>query len=336
MSSPCPAAPRIAVLLPCRNEAVAIGGVVAAFRAALPGAEIHVYDNNSTDGTLQAARAAGAQLGEEPLQGKGHVLRRMFSDIEADLYLMADGDGTYDAADAPAMVALALEKRLDMVTAVRVGQDQAAYRPGHAWGNRLLTGLVGSIFGRRQADMLSGYRLLSRRFVKSFPALSGGFEIETELTVHALELRMPVGEIRSAYGARPAGSASKLRTFRDGARILATILALLQRERPLPFFGALAALFLLTATALFAPVLATYLQSGLVPRLPTFLASVCCLQLSFLALAVGLILDTVTRGRQEARRIAYLALAGPGCHRAATPLPPAGARMAETGDGLPG
>ncbi|WP_235035609.1 glycosyltransferase [Roseomonas sp. 18066] len=328
--------PRIAVLLPCHNEAVAIGGVVAAFRAALPGAEIHVYDNNSTDGTVAAARAAGARLGEEVLQGKGNVLRRMFSDIEADFYLMADGDGTYDAADAPAMLALALEKRLDMVTAVRVGQAEAAYRPGHAWGNRLLTGLASAIFGRRQADMLSGYRLLSRRFVKSFPALSGGFEIETELTVHALELRMPIGELRSAYGARPAGSASKLRTFHDGARILATILALLQRERPLPFFGALALLFLLAAIGFFAPVFATYLSSGLVPRLPTFLASVCCLQLSFLAIAVGLILDTVTRGRQEARRIAYLGIAGPGCCAAATFSPPPGAKLGETGDVLPG
>lgn len=231
--------PRIAVLVPCHNEAVAIGGVVAGFRHALPQARVFVYDNNSSDTTREAARAAGARVGREALQGKGHVVRRMFADIEADIYVLVDGDGTYDPGAAPAMIRLLREEQLDMVTGLRVTREAAAYRPGHQLGNRLLTGLAGLIFGRRVSDMLSGYRVFSRRFVKSFPALATGFETETEFTVHALELRMPVGEVATAYASRPPGSTSKLRTLRDGMRILSTILGLLQRERPLPFFGTL-------------------------------------------------------------------------------------------------
>ncbi|PHK96673.1 glycosyl transferase [Pseudoroseomonas rhizosphaerae] len=303
--------PRIAVLVPCHNEAVAIGGVVAGFRHALPQARVFVYDNNSSDMTREAACAAGARVGREALQGKGHVVRRMFADIEADIYVLVDGDGTYDPGAAPAMIRLLREEQLDMVTGLRVTREAAAYRPGHQLGNRLLTGLAGLIFGRRVSDMLSGYRVFSRRFVKSFPALATGFETETEFTVHALELRMPVGEVATAYASRPPGSTSKLRTLRDGMRILSTILGLLQRERPLPFFGTLGGLLLLVSLGFFLPVLSTYLESGLVPRLPTFVASVAFLLLSFLSLAVGLVLETVTRGRQETKRIAYLAIPAP-------------------------
>lgn len=302
---------RIAVLIPCFNEAAAIGKVVADFRAALPDATIFVYDNNSTDGTAEAARAAGAVVSHEPLQGKGHVVRRMFADIEADIYVLVDGDDTYDAGAAPRMVELLRTRRLDMVTGVRTGGSPAAYRRGHRLGNRLLTGLVAAIFGDRVRDMLSGYRALSRRFVKSFPALAGGFEIETELTVHALELDMPIGDVPVAYRERPPGSASKLSTIRDGMRILRTILVLVKEERPLPFFGLAAAVLLLAGLGLFAPVLATYLETGLVPRLPTAVLSLGLVLLSFLALVCGLILETVTRGRKEAKRIAYLAIPGP-------------------------
>jgi glycosyltransferase involved in cell wall biosynthesis len=303
---------KVAVLIPCYNEAVAIGRVVADFRAALPDAAIHVYDNNSSDGTAEAAAAAGALVRRETMQGKGHVVRRMFADIEAEAYVLVDGDDTYDAAAAPEMVRMLFEQRLDMVNGARVTDIAAAYRPGHRLGNQALTGLVRVLFGDRIRDMLSGYRVFSRRFVKSFPALAEGFETETEFTVHALELKLPVGEVATRYKDRPPGSASKLRTFRDGWRILLTITGLLKRERPLLFFGAIAGVLLLVALALFLPVLITYLDTGLVPRLPTFLASVGLAVLSALALACGLILDTVTRGRREAKRIAYLTIPGPG------------------------
>lgn len=306
-----PVAPRVAVLIPCFNEEAAIGTVVADFRAALPEATIHVYDNNSTDGTTEVARKAGAVVRAETLQGKGHVVRRMFADVDADIYVLVDGDDTYDAAAAPRMVRMLREQGLDMVTGARTGGGHAAYRPGHRFGNRVLTGLVAAIFGDRVRDMLSGYRVLSRRFVKSFPALAGGFEIETELTVHALELDMPIGEVPTAYKERPPGSASKLSTIRDGVRILRTILVLVKEERPLPFFGLAAAALLVAGLALFAPVLATYLETGLVPRLPTAVLSLGLVLLSFLSLACGLVLDTVTRGRKEAKRIAYLAVPGP-------------------------
>ncbi len=303
--------PRIAVLIPCYNEEVAIPRVVAAFRAALPGARIYCYDNNSRDRTAEVAAAAGAEVRREPQQGKGHVVRRMLADIEADVYVLVDGDDTYEAADAPAMVRLLLEERLDMVTGVRVTDAKAAYRPGHRLGNLVLTGMVRVVFGDRITDMLSGYRVFSRRFAKSFPALATGFETETEFTVHALELRLPVGEMRTAYRERPPGSQSKLNTYRDGLRILRTIVLLVRRERPLGFFAALAGLLALLSVGLAWPVVVTYLATGLVPRLPTAVLSTGLMVLAFLSLACGLILDTVTRGRLEAKRIAYLAIPGP-------------------------
>jgi glycosyltransferase involved in cell wall biosynthesis len=303
-----PQTPRIAVLIPCHNEAVAIGKVVADFRAALPQATIYVFDNNSTDATREVAAAAGALVRTEALQGKGNVVRRMFADIEADAYLLVDGDDTYDATAAPAMLEMLLGRRLDMVTAVRVSDEQAAYRPGHRFGNAMLTRMVRIVFGDRISDMLSGYRAFSRRFVKSFPALSGGFETETEFTVHALELRLPVGEIPTRYKERPAGSASKLRTFRDGLLILRTIVRLVQRERPLAFFSAMALVLLLAALGLAAPLLGTYLETGLVPRFPTAILATGMVVLSFLSLACGLILDTVSRGRLEAKHPAHLAV----------------------------
>ena len=305
------ALPRIAVLIPCYNEEVAIPRVVAAFRAALPQATVYVYDNNSRDGTREAALAAGAVVRTEVLQGKGHVVRRMFADIEADAYLLVDGDDTYDASAAPEMVRLLLEDRLDMVTGVRVTDATAAYRRGHRFGNAMLTGMVRRIFGNRITDMLSGYRAFSRRFVKSFPALAEGFETETEFTVHALELMLPVGEVATAYKERPEGSTSKLRTYSDGFRILRTIVLLVQRERPVIFFGVAGLLLLLAGLGVFLPVFAEYLRTGLVPRLPTAVLSTGLVVLSFLSFVCGLILDTVTRGRKEAKRIAYLSVPGP-------------------------
>ena len=301
-------APRVAVLIPCYNEAAAIGGVVTGFRAALPGAAIHVFDNNSNDDTLAVARAAGAAVATVELQGKGHVVRRMFADVDADIYLLVDGDGTYDATAAPRLVEALTAGALDMVNAARIHAETDAYRPGHVTGNRVLTGLVAAIFGRQLTDMLSGYRAFSRRFVKSFPALSEGFEIETELTVHALELRMPVGEIRTAYGARPAGSASKLRTYRDGVRILRTIVSLVKQERPLAFFSWCGLVLLLAGLAWGIPVVLNFLHTGLVPRLPSAVLATGLVGLAFLAFACGLILDSVARGRREARHIAYLAI----------------------------
>ena len=300
--------PRIAVLVPCRDEEAAVGEVVRGFRAALPGATVYVYDNNSTDRTREVAAAAGAVVRSESQPGKGSVVRRMFADIEAVAYVLVDGDGTYDASAAPEMVRRLLEERLDMVTAIRVDESVGAYRPGHRFGNLMLTGMVRLVFGNRITDMLSGYRTFSRRFVKSFPALAHGFETETEFTVHALELHLPVGELPTPYRERPAGSASKLHTIRDGVRILGTIAALVRRERPLPFFGGLAALLLLLAALLMIPVLETYLETGLVPRMPSFLASVGLTILAWLSIACGLILDTVTQGRREAKRMAYLSI----------------------------
>ncbi len=305
------AGPRVAVLVPCHNEAVAIAKVVADFRAALPGATIHVYDNNSTDGTVAAALAAGAVVRREALQGKGHVVRRMFADVEADFYVLVDGDDTYDAAAAPEMLRRMLEDGLDMMTGTRVTDIEAAYRPGHRLGNRVLTGMVRAIFGNRITDMLSGYRTFSRRFVKSFPALSAGFEIETEFTVHALELRMAIGEVRTVYRDRPAGSVSKLRTYTDGLRILRTIVILVKEERPLYFFSLCGLLLLLLGIVLGMPVVIEFLSTHLVPRLPTAVLATGVVLLSFLSFSAGLILDSVTRGRREFKRLAYLALPGP-------------------------
>src|SRR6266700_2514409 len=229
----------VAVILPCRNEEAAVGATVTAFRAALPDAVIYVFDNNSTDNTVNVARAAGAIVRTELTPGKGNVVRRSFADIDVDVYVMADGDATYDAAAAPTMIRELIECQLDMVVGVRSSVADAAFRPGHRLGNAILTGMLSRIFGRSFSDVLSGYRVLSRRFVKSFPALSEGFEIETELTIHALELRMPMAEVDTTYKARPEGSVSKLRTYRDGIRICWSIFHLVKEERPLPFFGAI-------------------------------------------------------------------------------------------------
>jgi glycosyltransferase involved in cell wall biosynthesis len=306
---------RVAVLVPCYNEEHAIAKVVADFRASLPDAAIYVYDNNSTDGTVAAARQAGAVVRRETYQGKGHVVRRMFNDVEADVYVLVDGDATYDAPSAPKMIAKLIEDRLGMVVAARVDRDATAYRRGHRTGNRLLAGFVARIFGRSFTDILSGYRAFSRRFVKSFPILSRRFEIETELTVHALELELPVAEIATPYYARPSGSASKLSIWEDGFRILWTIQRLFRSERPLMFFGVLGLVLALISIGLAVPIFSTYLEEGLVPRLPTAVLSTGLMLLAFLSIACGLILDTVTRGRRELRLLAYLALRAPGEER---------------------
>src|SRR6202050_2692938 len=305
----------LAVLVPCYNEGRAIAKVVADFRAVLPAATVYVYDNNTSDDTVAAARAAGAVVRRESHQGKGHVVRRMFNDIEADIYVLVDGDATYDAPSAPGMIGKLIEDRLDMVVAMRVDRDEAAYRPGHRAGNRLLTGFVAHIFGRAFSDILSGYRVFSRRFVKSFPILSGGFEIETELTVHALELELPVGEAATPYYSRPLGSASKLSTWQDGFRILWTVLKLYRAARALPLFGAVGIALIIISIGVAIALVITYVQEGLVPRLPTAVLSTGLMVLAFLSIACGLILDTVTRGRREAKLIAYLALRAPGEER---------------------
>ena len=303
--------PTIAVLLPCYNEEAAIARTVADFRAALPGATVYVYDNNSRDRTVEVARAAGAVVRTERIQGKGAVVRRMFADVDADVYVMADGDATYDAASAPRLVAALLDEQLDMVVGSRIGEAAAAYRRGHRLGNALLTGMLARLFGRTFTDILSGYRVFSRRFVKSFPVLSVGFEIETEISVHALELKMPVAEVETPYFERPDGSASKLSTWRDGWRILRTIAMLYRIERPLWFFGGLGLGLALLAIVLAAPLAITYAQTGLVPRLPTAVLVTGLMILAMLCLSCGLILDTVVRGRREVRRLAYLSLPAP-------------------------
>ena len=305
----------VAVLVPCYNEERAIAKVVADFRAALPEAALYVYDNNSTDGTVTAAEEAGAVVRRETYQGKGHVVRRMFNDVEADVYILVDGDATYDAASARAMVTKLVDERLDMVVATRVDRDPAAFRPGHRLGNRLLTGFVAHVFGRSITDMLSGYRVFSRRFVKSFPILSGGFEIETELTVHALELELPVGEIATPYFSRASGSVSKLSTWGDGFRILWTVFRLYRAERPLSLFGGMGLALAIMSIGLAIPIFIPYVQEGLVPRLPTAVLSTGLMLLAFLCFACGLILDTVTRGRRELKLLAYLALRAPGEER---------------------
>ena len=298
---------RIAVLVPCYNEQAAVADVIGGFRAALPSAAIYVYDNNSTDRTAEVARQAGAIVRRETRQGKGHVVRRMFSDIEADIYVLVDGDATYDAPSAPALVANLVENRRDMVVGARVDREKAAYRRGHRTGNRLLTGFVASVFGRSFTDILSGYRVFSRRFVKSFPVLSGGFEIETELTIHALQLDLPVGEMETPYFARPEGSESKLNTWRDGLRILWMIVRLFRSERPLQFFAIVAGTLATVSIVLAIPVIVTFVEQGIVPRLPTAVLSTGLMIVAVLAGAAGLILDTVTRGRREMKLLAYLA-----------------------------
>ncbi len=306
-----PRPPRIAVLIPCYNEEVAIRDTVAGFRAALPEATIYVYDNNSKDATSERARAAGAVVRLEPLQGKGHVVRRMFADIDADVYLMTDGDTTYDPSVARQMIDRLVDGNLDMVVGKRVHKDQGAYRAGHVLGNRMLTGFLARLFGQRFTDILSGYRAFSRRFVKSFPALSSGFETETELTVHALTLNLPIAEVDGAYFARPAGSTSKLSTYRDGFRILRVMLTLFKNERPMAFFSLAAILLALASIGLSIPVFVTYVETGLVPRFPTAILSATIMLLAFLSLVCGLVLDTVTRGRRELKRLIYLQTPAP-------------------------
>jgi len=306
-----PSSTRIAILVPCYNEALTIATIVRDFKACLPQAQVYVFDNNSTDGTAQIAREAGAVVRNVPSQGKGSVVRRMFADIEADAYVMVDGDDTYDASVAPQLVERMLREGLDMVVGNRVSTEQAAYRPGHRFGNAMLTGFVSFIFGRTFTDILSGYRVFSRRYVKSFAAHSAGFEIETELTVHSLELRMPVAEVTTVYKSRPEGSVSKLNTYRDGFRILGTILRLFKSERPLSFFSIFAGLSALLSAVLAEPVVETYLKTGLVPRLPT--ATLCASLMLFgvILLVCGIVLDAVTKGRIEQKRFAYLAHPAP-------------------------
>jgi glycosyltransferase involved in cell wall biosynthesis len=301
------AQPRIAVLVPCFNEEAAVASVVADFRKALPSAAVYVYDNNSSDRTAAIAREAGAIVRSERRQGKGHVVRRMFADIDADIYVLVDGDATYDAASAAKMVGTLHSDHLDMVVALRVDQVQAAWRIGHRTGNWLLTSFLASVFGKAFKDILSGYRVFSRRFVKSFPVLSDGFEIETELSVHALQLALPTAEIETPYFARPEGSVSKLNTWRDGFRILGTILKLYRSEKPLRFFAAIAIFLTLISIGLAIPVFLTYLEQGIVPRLPTAVLSMGLMILAMLSLCCGLVLDTVTRGRREMKLLAYLA-----------------------------
>ncbi len=300
---------RTAVLLPCYNEGPVIAGVVRAFRAALPDARIFVYDNNSTDNTAANARAAGAIVRGEPLQGKGHVVRRMFADIEADVYLLADGDGTYDAAQAPSMIRRLIEDNVDMVSGVRVHENNPrAYRFGHIVGNRFLTATVHQLFDSDFRDILSGYRVMARRFVKSFPALASGFEIETMLTIHTLDLLLPYAEVDCRYVERKQGTASKLNTLFDGTRILGTIVLLFKEYHPFRFFFVLSALLVLISLALGIPVIIEYIETGLVPRVPTAILSTGLMVLAGIGITCGLILDTVSRGRREIKRLHYQSL----------------------------
>jgi glycosyltransferase involved in cell wall biosynthesis len=303
---------RVAVLVPCFNEETAVAKVIGDFRAALPQAAIYVYDNNSTDRTAEVARAAGAQVRRESLQGKGNVVRRMFADVDADIYVLVDGDATYDAPSVRAMIARLVEDRLDMVVAARADRERAAYRPGHRTGNRLLSAFFASVFKATFTDILSGYRVFSRRFVKSFPVLSRGFEIETELAVHALELELAVAEVATPYYARPEGSVSKLSTWRDGLRILSTIVNLYRSERPLAFFTGFGIALAIVSVGLAIPIFVTYLEQGTVPRLPTAILSTGLMLLAFISLVAGLVLDTVTKGRREMKLLAYLAQRAPG------------------------
>jgi glycosyltransferase involved in cell wall biosynthesis len=301
-----PPSPRVAVLVPCFNEEAAVATVVADFRKALPSARILVYDNNSSDRTAAVAREAGAEVRSERRQGKGHVVRRMFADVDADIYVLVDGDATYDAPSAPRMIDVLVSEHLDMVVGLRVDHSEAAYRRGHRTGNRMLTSFLSQVFGQAFKDILSGYRVFSRRFVKSFPVLSDGFEIETELSVHALELALPVAELETPYYPRPEGSFSKLNTWRDGLRILGTILKLYRSEKPLRFFTAIGIFLALVSIGIAVPIVVTYLETGLVPRLPTAVLSMGLMIVALLSASSGLVLDTVTRGRREMKLLAYL------------------------------
>lgn len=302
---------RTVLVVPCFNEEAAIARVIMDFKAAMPEIRVFVFDNNSTDRTLEVAKNAGAEVVTVKLRGKGNVVRRMFADIDADIFIMVDGDATYDAASARVLVDKLLDEHLDMVVGCRITDPSIAddaYRIGHQWGNRLLTQSVVSIFGGSFTDMLSGFRVFSRRYVKSFPALSHGFETETELTIHALELRMPYGEVMTTYGVRPEGSVSKLSTYRDGWRILKTIGRLYVRERPFSFFGVVALILALASVLLALPLFEEYLRDGLVPRLPTAVLSASMMVSALLSFVCGFILDNVTCGRHEAKRLAYLSI----------------------------
>ena len=298
----------VAVIIPCFNEEGAIGKVVRDFKNQLPNATVYVYNNNSTDSTASEALENGAIVENEERQGKGYVVRRMFADIDADLYVMVDGDDTYDALAVRPLIQKLVDDNLDMVSGSRETNIRAAYRTGHKFGNRLLTGLVRQFFGKRFSDMLSGYRVFTNRFVKSFPLDSGGFEIETELTVHALELEMPTSELSTEYKDRPEGTVSKLRTYADGLRILWMIIKLLKRERPMLLFLVVAFILIFIALVLAYPIFIEYLETGLVPRFPTAILSTGLVILGFLSFTCGIILDTVTKGRQEAKRMRYLDL----------------------------
>jgi glycosyltransferase involved in cell wall biosynthesis len=303
--------PHVAVLIPCFNEAITVEETVLGFRRVLPHADIYVYDNNSKDDTRARATAAGAIVREETRQGKGNVVRRMFADVEADIYVLTDGDATYDPETAPIMIDKLSTQNLDMVIGRRLHEDDAAYRAGHVLGNRMMTRFLGVLFGTRFSDIFSGYRVFSRRFVKSFPALSSGFEIETELAVHALTLQMPTEEVATPYRARPVGSASKLSTYRDGFRILWTMVGLFKNERPMSFFGIWAAVLAVTSLVLAFPVVMEYAATGLVPRFPTAILCASLMILAFLSAVAGVVLDTVSLGRRELQRIAYLAIPAP-------------------------
>ncbi len=315
-----PRAPKTAVLVPCFNEALTINKVVSDFRMALPFAALHVCDNGSTDGTAAIAEAAGAEVHLEPLPGKGNAVRRLFADVEADVYVLVDGDDTYEADDVRSLIDAMITQRLDLVNGRRVASAWEAYRPGHRMGNRVLTSIVSMIFGRRLSDMLSGYKVFSRRFVKSFPCMATGFEIETELVVHALELQMPMAEIDTRYRDRPPGSSSKLSTFRDGWRILKTILIMVKQERPLPFFTIMFGLLASLSVVLAIPVIVDFVHTGLVARQPTAVLATGIMLLGFLSLASGFILDTVTHGRREMKRLHYLAIRGVNAGRPSTSL----------------
>jgi glycosyltransferase involved in cell wall biosynthesis len=301
----------IAVLLPCFNEEATIAAVIESFRRVLPGAVIYVYDNNSTDRTAETAAAAGAVVRRERYQGKGNVVRRMFADIEADVYLLADGDLTYDASAAGRLVDALVSQNVDMIVGVRIGSGEAFPR-GHRFGNTLFNRIVAHLFGEGFTDILSGYRVMSRRFAKSFPAASAGFEIETELSVHALDLKLATAEIPLRYGERPVNSQSKLKTYRDGARILSSILMMYRALRPFRFYGAIFVALSVVALGLAIPLVATFLETGLVPRLPTAILAASIMQLGFLSLACGIVIEAVSASRREFMRMRYLDLPGPG------------------------
>jgi hypothetical protein len=300
--------PRVAVVIPCHNEEGSVGHVVKDFQDALPEADVFVFDNASTDATTERARAAGATVRHEPKLGKGNVVRRMFADVEADVYVMVDGDGTYDAGAARSMVDLLLENQLDMVVGCRAPatDDDAVYRRGHVAGNAMFTRTLRAAFGGDFTDVFSGYRVMSRRLVKSFPVQSAGFEIETELSVHAVQVGAACAEVPTAYGSRQHGTDSKLRTGRDGVRILLRSVGLFRQMRPMQFFGLLFVFLTALALALAVPIIDEYARTGLVPRFPTAILAAAIQTVAFICLTCGLVLENVVRARREARRLAYL------------------------------